>query len=716
MRTFSETWHRVAGLRVALRPAIRAYRQHFRGEDWYVLCDPLNNRFFRVRPEAYAFVARLTPERTVEAVWNDVLAERPEAAPGQEEVVTLLSQLHLADLLFFRNAADSAEILERIRKRERQEARMRLMSVMFARVPLVNPDRLLLRLMPVLHLIVGPWGAVAWLVVVLAGAKAALDDAAALTDRFQGVLAPANLPLLIVAAILLKAIHEIGHAVVCRRLGGEVHTMGVMFVLLTPMPYVDASSSWGLRHRGHRALVAAAGMLAELPAAAVAALVWANVGDGAVRSLAYNVMVSASVSTLVFNVNPLLRFDGYYILSDLLGIPNLYDRARRQINHLVERHLFGVRDGTPPAHGAGEARWLVLYGVLSLVYRIAVFVAITLTVAGQYLILGLLMAVASVVLWGLVPLFKFVGYLLTSERLAMTRMRAVLVTVAVLGAVGVAATTVPVRNGLRATGVIEARSFQMVHPATPGWIASVRVPSGTAVEAGTVLVQLENPEIEFELRTVAAMADEVRARIDAARSEAIADVDPLVRRAETIAQRLDDLTRRRAALAVTAPQSGVWVAPGLSERAGTWVERGAGLGGVYGEDGWRFTAVVTQEESADLFDDRVERGAVRLWGGREEIPVRAIEIVPFEQRNLPSASLGWLGGGTIVTSATGGGDGRVAREAFFQLRADLSAEAAALAGIHHGRSGVIRLDREPEPLARQAVRSVRQMLQTRYRL
>jgi putative peptide zinc metalloprotease protein len=326
----SDSWFRIAGQRVALRPHIRVFRQRFRGERWFVLHDPFNNQYFRLRPAAWEFVTRLGLDRTVDAVWNEVVERDPVEAPGQEEVLRLLAQLYRSNLLHSTIAPDTAKLFERYRKRRQRETRTYLQNIMFARIPLFDPDALLKRLVPVVKPVIGVSGFLVWLAVVLAALKVVVDHAGVLFGQAQGVLAAANLPWLYVGLVLVKLVHEFGHAIVCRRYGGEVHTMGVMFLLFTPVPYMDATSSWSFRSRWHRALVGASGMIAELFVAALATFVWAQTAPGAVNSIAYNIMFVASVSTVLFNANPLLRFDGYYILSDLLDIPNLHQgRPRR---------------------------------------------------------------------------------------------------------------------------------------------------------------------------------------------------------------------------------------------------------------------------------------------------------------------------------------------------------------------------------------------------
>src|SRR5215469_2592767 len=264
MKTFSESWYRVANQRICLRPGVRVRRQNFRGERWMVLENPFSNQYFRLRPAAYEFVARLRPDRTVQEVWQQCLDRFPDEAPGQESVIQLLSQLYFANLLQYDLAADSAQLFERFKKRQQRELGLNLLNIMFMRFPLLDPDRFLVRALPIVGKLISPFGALLWLAVVGAGAKVALDHFDLLRQQGEGILATDNLFLLYCGLVLVKTIHEFGHAFFCRRFGGEVHVMGVMLMIFTPMPYVDATSSWSFRSRWQRTLVGAAGMISEL--------------------------------------------------------------------------------------------------------------------------------------------------------------------------------------------------------------------------------------------------------------------------------------------------------------------------------------------------------------------------------------------------------------------------------------------------------------------
>jgi putative peptide zinc metalloprotease protein len=713
-KTFSESWHRVAGQKVSLRPTVKVRKQLFRGETWYVLHDPFNNQFFRLRPEAHDFVIRLRPDRTIEQVWEECLNRNPDQAPGQEDVIQLLTQLYFANLLYFEMPADSAKLFERYRRRRQREIRSRLLSIMFIRLPLFDPEIILRRLIPVFKHLISPIGAVIWLLVVAAAGKLVVDRFDAATDQVQGILAPDNLFLLYVGLVIVKSLHEFGHALVCKRFGGEVHTMGIMLLVFTPLPYMDATASWSFRSRWHRALVGAAGMITEVFVAALATFLWAYSGPGTLHSLAYNMMFVASVSTIVFNANPLLRFDGYYILSDVLDIPNLHTRARGHLRHLVERYAFGVKDSYSPAESFKEAFWLSIFGVLSSIYRIVVFTGIILFVADKFLLAGLMMALICVISWGIVPLFKSMAYLASSPRLARTRPRAIAISICFLALLTSSLAIYPFPSRFRAPGVIEAVQYIRVINDAPGYVENVRVSSGRQVRAGTPLIELSDRELELEIEATAAQREETLAMHRKALRMERANLEPIRKRLETIEAKLDDLSKQKADLIVRARQAGVWVAVDIQDMVASWLSRGSAIGEIVDHKGFRFSAVVSQDEAAELFEGQIKKAEVRLYGqGGKNLDVSDFQIIPFQQEKLPSAALGWRGGGEVPISVTDE-TGLQAADPFFQIYATI--QPAPDVVLLHNRSGKLRFTLNPKPLLFQWAHKLRQLLQKRYQI
>jgi putative peptide zinc metalloprotease protein len=711
--TFSESWYRVANQRICLRPGVRTRRQNFRGERWIVLENPFNNQFFRLRPAAYEFIARLRPDRTVQEVWQECLERFPDDAPGQEAAIQLLSQLYFANLLQYDHATDSTQLFERFKKRRQREVGSQFMNIMFMKFPLLDPDRFLVRTLPLVGKFLSPLGVLLWLVVVGFGLKIAADNFGALRDQAQSVLSPANLPLLYAGLIFIKTVHEFGHAFFCRKFGGEVHVMGIMLMIFTPLPYVDATAAWGFRSRWQRALVGAAGMIVELFVAAIAAVVWSRTGAGALHSVAYNMMFVASVSTLVFNLNPLLRFDGYYILSDLLDIPNLHQRATQQLQHVFEHHLFGVKRSESPARTKREAWWLGVFGVVSGVYRVVVFSGILLMVADKFLIIGLVMAAFCLVMWIAVPVIKLVKYLAASPRLDRVRPRALAVTAAFVGGLLLILQVIPMPAHFRAAGVVRATERSELASETAGFVDEILATPGSPVTRGQPLVRLRNRELELELASSQARLTETETRLAIARERGAADEKPLLQARDAVLERSAKLKADLERLTLRARHDGVWIAPGIRDYLGRYLSRGSNLGLLVNPGSFEFVATVLQEDADAVFSRQLPTAEVRLAGDvAERLRVNGWQVVPGEQRTLPSAALGWRGGGDVPVSDEDR-EGNKAAEPYFKVIAHLPTNATTL---FDGASGRIRFDLQPEPLLTRWFRRLWQLLQKRYQL
>lgn len=709
-KTFSESWYRIADQAITLRPGVETHRQYYRGERWYVLQDPYNNSFFRVRPQVYEFIVRLHPKRTVEEVWQDCVDRFPDEAPGQEEVIRLLSQLYQSNLLQYQAPADTRVLFKRFSKRKESQIRSRFTGFMFPKIPLYDPDQFLVKTLPLVKPFLGYVGLLLWCLVVGLGIKSVVDHSDNLVKPFEGILSAENLVFLYAGMAVLKLFHEFGHAYTCRKYGGQVHQMGIMLLIFTPLPFVDASSSWGFRERRRRVIVGAAGMLVEIFIAALAAVVWANTGEGALHRLCFNMMFVASVSTVLFNINPLLRFDGYYILSDLLDIPNLHGRASNQLKHFCEHYLFGIRNSTSPARSRTEAWWLGIFGVLSGIYRILLFTGIIFFVADHLLIVGLVMAFLFVCMWVILPLGKMVHYLATSPSLFRKRARAIAVTSALLLAVILPLRFIPVPHGFRAPGVVHAVEFKRIYVLTDGRVAKVHSLPGSRVSAGDLLFELESPQLEAEILTLEARIQEITWHQRKALVENIGE------RAQTDAvfaalhEKMDRLLQQKKDLVLVAPQDGIWHSDWSDQQIGRWLSRGVELGMVLEPKDYEFRAVVAQSEASRLFDDQLRGAGVKLRGqSRLTFEVEGWSITPVDQRELPSRALSMAGGGEVATT----GD-TTAVEPYFEVTAPIVQQEDG--HCFHGLSGQIRFKLPPQPLLTRWVRDFRQMLQARYRI
>jgi putative peptide zinc metalloprotease protein len=713
-KIFHESWYQIANQRIALRASVCLKRQLFRGSLWYVLHDPFTNQYFRLRPMAYEFIARLSTHKTVEEVWHGLLEHSPQKAPSQGEIIDLLAQLYHSNLLHYDLAPDSAKLFERYKKRRQRQLSMNVLNVMFARIPLFDPDNLLKFLAPFIRLLIGPLGLIVWLVAVGIGIKTAIDNWSSLQVQSEGVLAYSNLFLLYAGVAFVKVIHELGHAFAVRRFGGEVHAMGIMLMVLTPLPYTDATASWAFRSKWQRIFVGGAGMLFELFIAAIAIVVWAGTGEGVLHSLAYNMVFSASVTTLLFNINPLLRYDGYYMLSDLLGMPNLQQESNKLITYAVERHAFGKKDATSPASSTREAWFLGIFAVASSIYRVVVFTGILLFISQKMLLLAVIMAIFFSVSWAVVPLVKLLKYLTSSPGLSRVRGRAIRVSLTTLLVTFVILNYLPFPYSFKAPGVLKAVDYMIaVNPVT-GVVTGLGKPSGAEVKAGDTLIMLENDILRNERAATEAALNESRQQYAKALNESQADLEPVEKRIAAYTQRLEHLDRQITDLTVQAEIDGIWVAPDADNFVGRWMPRGTQLGQLIDPGQFYFASVVSQREISELFAQKPRGARVRLSGQADcPLKVAGFTTIPMEQNRLPSSALGFMGGGDIAV-VPGDSAGVRTTEPFYEVRADVEQGRDAL--LLHGRSGKIKFTLGYKPLLWQGWRKIRQLVQKHYQI
>ena len=425
-------------------------------------------------------------------------------------------------------------------------------------------------------------------------------------------------------------------------------------------------------------------------------------------------MFIASVSTVLFNLNPLLRFDGYYILCDLLNYPNLHQHSAAQLKHTVKRHAYGMAQSKSPVDATRDKALLTTFGIMSHIYRIIVFTGILLFVADRFLLLGLVMVAICLVSWIVVPLGKWVYYLLADPELDRVRMRAISVSLGVVVSLLVFLQLIPLPHRFRASGVVEAVDWTELVTQTDGQVIQLMAEPGMTVTKGVPLLSLANPELVFELERTQARLEEVRLRLLQAMNEDEADVKPLVFQKESTEENLELLERRLQALIVHAPMDGIWVAPDVEQLVGQWLIRGSSLGRIVDPSDFEFISPVLQDDADRLFTDQIMSTEVRLHGVAEEgIEVTSMTMIPLEKRQLPSAALGWTGGGDIPV-ATDDERGSNAVEPFFEVRSRLGKVSEAQ--LLHGRSGKIRFEMKPEPLLPRWNRKLRQLLQRRYQL
>ncbi len=710
---FSQSWYRVANLRPRLRRHAEIHRQSFRGEVWYVLQDHQTGRFHRLSPAANLILCMMDGRRTLQEVWEAAARRNEDDPPTQDDTIRLISQLHGSDLLQGDLPPDLAELAERSESTARRTLIARVKNPLALRFPLFDPDPLLDRLAPFFRPLFSVWGLAVWLAVVIAGLVVAALHAGELTGDVAGqMLSAQNVALMMCLYPVIKALHEAGHACAAKAWGGEVHEVGVMLLVLFPAPYVDASTSAAFPSKWQRMMVAAAGIFVELFLAGLAAIVWATAEPGLVRAAAFNVMVIGSVSTLLFNGNPLLRFDGYYIFADLIEIPNLGSRANRYVFYLVERYLLKIEGAKSPVTAAGERPWLLVYAVAAFIYRTIVSIGIAAFIATQYFVFGVLLA--GLALFGTIvaPLMKGLKFVLTDPKLNRRRGRAITLTSAAVGAAFALLFVVPLPYTTMAQGVVWAPDDTQIRTQTDGILTTLLVEPGRDAQAGEPLATLEDPSLDSRVAVLEAQLVELRLRYDAARLGDRVQAQILQEQIASMQEILRVYRERQAGLTVRAAQAGRLIVPGAIDLPGRYLRRGERIGYVLTADDPVVRVVVPQTD-VDLIRSRTQGVAARLAERPEEVRDGAIlREVPGAQQEIPSLALATQGGGTIAVDASNP-QKPVALQSIFVFDVQL---AGGIPFNVLGERVYVRFDHGAEPIAWRVMRSLRQVFLSQFRV
>jgi putative peptide zinc metalloprotease protein len=703
---FSTYWYRVAKLKPVLRDTAIITRHVYRGQPWYVLRNRLSNRNHRFNAAAYALIGQMDGQRTVQQIWDNAGGLSVEASPTQDEFIRLLGQLHDADLIQSNILPSTMELICKVRGRENQGWKQRAANPFSLRFPLWDPDRFLQKWGILTAPLVTRGAFALWLLIVLTAMILAVLHWPELTGNLSDrIFSPRNLVLIWLVYPLVKILHEFGHAFALKKWGGEVHEMGIILLVLTPIPYIDASTSAAFPEKKQRISVAGMGMAVELLLASLALFVWLNVESGLVSAIAYNVMLIGGVSTILFNGNPLLRYDGYYILADLIEIPNLGQRATRYLGYLLQRYLLGIAAVESPVTAPGEKGWFLIYGPVAFCYRIVVLVGLVLLVSSRFFVVGILLAVWGAISLLVFPAINHLTRLMNSPAAREKRSRLVCIGGTLALGVALLLFIVPVPLWTSTQGVVWLPEQSVIRAGTDCEVVELLAPVEQWVAKDTPLIRGADPFIETKIEIYQARIEELYAGYHAQPLNKRVDRKMILEEIELVKGDLRQSEDKLEKLIVRSPAQGNFILIDARNLPGRFVKQGELLGYIIGDHRPTVRAVVSQADIG-LVRERITGVTVRL----AEHPSTALQatierIVPAADLNLPSAALGTGGGGNIPVDPTDP-KGLRALSAIFQIDIGLPEQVV---NPHIGGRVYVRLDHGRMPLMMQWYRSLRQL-------
>lgn len=570
-----------------LRTDLEVSRQRYEGQLFAVIKDPISLQYFRVPWRDYELVRLMEGCRNAAAAVRIWKKQKPELALEMSDELLIKKVNALARDFEMKKLCQmtAADLMRQRDRRQNNKSFGRrigwLVSWLVVRKSLFDPDPMLTWLTPKIAFIFRPWFQIASLLLLFSATWTLLTHLDEVQFDLGWFLAFDNLALMFVSIMILKVIHEFGHGVTCKYFGGEVHEVGFMLMILTPMFYVNTSDTWLFPNKKHRMAVSAAGVYVEMIIASLLVYVWLFLAPGFAKQFTFNAIIAASFTTLLFNANPLMRFDGYYVLSDWLEIPNLRQKSRAYLGQQFRKFFFGKDFPETRATQVGrDSKVFMIYAVLSFGYLLLLMshVFARLHALDKY---GLsIIAYVLVSMWALgsiiLPIARFFTspYRNASHLPLMKRLRPAFITVGLILAV-VIIINLPFQKTVVRSCALELADAFVVRAEQPGFINEILTQEGDVVEKGRVLGRLRNPELQTRLTTQRETLRQAEAQLNLALSENNAQKFKVAshQREEAIAD-LKDTESKVTQLGLSTGLEGRVLTRNMKDKMGKYLEAG----------------------------------------------------------------------------------------------------------------------------------------------
>lgn len=543
------------------------------GENTFVVVeDPVRSKYFQIGTTEYEFIAALDGQRSNADVLTDLNAAGHTEITAEQAVT--ISQWLVQSNLIISETMDSTSRIKTQIDAANSNAWMNKINPISFKITLFNPNHLLSAAQPYFEWLFSKWFLMVWTVACAWAVTISISQWGELSAASKGVLSGTSWISLLLFWLLLKIVHEFSHGISCKRFGGEVPEAGVLFLLFTPMAFVNVTSMWRFADRWQRIIVAAAGMYVELFISFVALIVWSKT-TGLTADIAYNVFLMASITTILFNANPLMRFDGYFILSDLVKIPNLYTKGTGWFGDRVKHLLLGTPK-TPNLFASHESRIVKSYGCLAFFWKISISIGLIIASSVMFKGVGLLLGALGVVLWFGIPLMKqYQVHFSADSRKPYNRGRTIFSVVMLIGVVVALFWILKGPATKSAPALVRFSNETLLRSAADGFVEQTLVHSGDRVIEGQPLLKLRNDDLTLELNS---LSDEIEAvkiqkRIYRQQKElTLASVES--EKLAGLKKQLAEKKQQAEGLTVRSPLTGFVFKRNLDHLKGSFVNRG----------------------------------------------------------------------------------------------------------------------------------------------
>lgn len=701
-------------IRVRLRGDLSFTTQKYEGRTYYVAKDPVSLRYYRFKEHERFLLDLMDGDTTLDEAQKRFEKEfRPERLT-LEDLEAFATQLLNAGLAQNESPQAGKQLYDRFKKRRRSTALGYLLNIMYIKIPLYDPERVLQRMVKPLRFIFTTWFLVASVVVMLTALGLVLVQWDTFTSKLPSAQQFFSFNTLIyvwVALGAVKVIHEFGHGLSCKAFGGEVHEMGFLLLVFSPCLYCNVSDAWTLPSKWQRIIIGAAGIYVELIIASFATFLWWFTDSGTfVNNMCMSLMVVCSVSTIVFNANPLMRFDGYYILADWLEIPNLRDRSNKFLRTMVMEHCLGIEVPPEPYMSLTRQVLFILYAVISYVYRwvitfVILYFMYTFLQPYKLGILSHLLgtaALSTMIGW---PVYRLIKGLKKRGRIPDMKPVRVWTSVGLLASVLAVLLFIPFPVRVRGLAVIEVKpehAVKVVVPESGGFVEEIYKEDGARVKQGDMLVRLRNPDLDMELnanikdqRFRRDQQNALRTVLDKGTRESRinTELDSVGIQLDVLARNYNERKKQAERLTMRAPRDGVVMGMPKKEDKGKWLEKGTLVCQVGDERALRTKFLV---EPADLkLVANGNKAWIRVHGRGYNFARGTVrDISTVEAKQIPP-QLSNRAGGEIPTQEDPQSRMETPQQQHYMIAVDFDAPDPT---AHPGAMARVKIEAEPRTL------------------
>lgn len=577
MATLADSLVSASARRLSLRKRndLVVTQQRHQGRIYFVVKDPVGLGYFRLRQEEYAVLEMLDGQTSLDQIKEQFEKKFAPQQLSLKQLQWFIGQLHRSGLILSNVPGQGEQLLFRRNEKLWQELKGKLANVLALRFKGIDPELLLTWMNRKLWWIYTPqfiWICIALWMAALTLVLVQFDTFQAKLPAFHEFFQAKNAMLMFVALGVTKVIHEFGHGLTCKHFGGECHEMGFMLLVFSPCLYCNVSDSWMLTNKWHRVYISIGGIFVELCIASVCTFIWWFTQPGVLNYLCLSVMFICSVSTIFFNGNPLLRYDGYYVVSDLLEIPNLWQKSRSVLNKVLGQLCLGLPWQPDPFLPEKGHFWFGAYAVASSIYRWFVTLSILWFLHQVFKpyrleVLGMMLAMVSVVGLVAMPAYSVFKFFWIPGRLNQVKPIRVVVSMALLALAVALVLFFPLPRRVFTTFVVEPRDADRVYVVVPGEIQEVLVSPGEWVKKGAVLARLRNPDLDLEISQLEGQVAEQKLfvkNLEVRRltsSDAAAVIGAANANLKATQERLADRNKDRNRLELRAPSDGYVLPP-----------------------------------------------------------------------------------------------------------------------------------------------------------